>query len=337
MSSLDPQGYQAVLVSVKAAVRGSRSRAVRLVNTELVRLYWSIGSILVDRQTAASWGTGVLNRMADDLRAEFPEMKGFSRSNLKYMRRFAQLWTGVDEIGQQAVGQLPWGHITVLLDQIDEQPGREWYASAAVKHGWSRSVLLHQIRNRARERIGAAPSNFEGVLAPADSDLARQLPKDPYIFDFLDLSAEVGERQLEQALLSRIADTLRELGSGYAFVGRQVHFDVDGDDFYLDLLFFHTEQLRYVVVELKTGRFEPGHAGQLGFYVALVDDRLRRAAHAPTIGILLCASGNESTVRYALGGASTPLAVATYSYESLPAAERAALPDATMLATALAS
>ncbi|WP_425562249.1 PDDEXK nuclease domain-containing protein [Leifsonia kafniensis] len=195
--------------------------------------------------------------------------------------------------------------------------------------------MLNQIKNRTLERTGAAPSNFSAELEPADSDLAREIAKDPYVFDFLELTAEAAERDLEQALMERIVDTLRELGTGFAFVGRQVHFDVAGDDFYLDLLFFHIEQLRYVVIELKTGKFQPDHAGKLGFYVSLVDDRLRREAHAPTVGILICGDRNDHTVRYALGRSGSPMAVLTYTYDSLPPSEKNALPDADELASAL--
>ncbi|TFD83523.1 DUF1016 domain-containing protein [Cryobacterium lactosi] len=334
-NSLAPDDYRLVLEELKIRVRAARRRAQRRVNTDLLELYWNIGNTLSLRQAHGGWGTGVLNQLADDLRAEFKGMKGFSRSNLKYMRAFAQAWNDQRPIGQQAVGQLPWGHVTVLLDKLDAHEDREWYAAAAAEHGWSRNVLMNQIMNQTRARIGSSPSNFSTQLAPADSDLAHQLAKDPYVFDFLDLTADVAERELEQALMDRIVDTLRELGAGFAFVGRQVHFDVDGDDFYLDLLFFHVEQLRYVVIELKTGKFLPEHAGQLGFYVALVDDRLRRSAHAPTVGILICGSRNEHTVRYSLGSATSPMAVSTYSYDTLPAAERNALPAAEQLAAAL--
>lgn len=332
---LTPADYGQVLAELKGRVRRARARARRQVNTELIELYHSIGGLLSTRQAAGGWGSGVLNRLADDLRAEFPEMKGFSRSNLKYMRAFAQAWPANPAIGQQAVGQLPWGHVTVLLDKLDDREVRDWYAEHAATHGWSRNVLLNQIMNDTRGRIGAAPSNFDGRLAPVDSDLAGQLAKDPYVFDFLGLTGEVAERDLEQALLDRIVDTLRELGAGFAFVGRQVHLDVDGDDFYIDLLFFHVEQLRYVVIELKTGTFEPGYAGQLGFYVAVVDDTMRRDFHRPTVGILICGGRNDHTVRYALGHTESALAVSTYTYDSLPEAERRALPTAEQITAAL--
>ena len=266
-----------------------------------------------------------MTRLADDLRAEFPEMKGLSRSNLFYMRGFAAAWP--EPIVQQPVGQLPWGHVTVLLDKLDTPEDRSWYAAGAVEHGWSRNVLLNMIMNRTMERTGADPSNFVQRLVGPDSELAQQIAKDPYNFEFLGLSGEVAERDLENALTNRITETLRELGPGFAFVGRQVHFEVDGDDFYIDLLFFHMEQLRYVVVELKTGKFQPEFAGKLNFYVALVDDVMRRDFHNETVGILICGTKNDRSVRYSLGRSTSPMAVAAYTYDKLPADEKKALPN----------
>lgn len=330
-----PDGYPEFLGALKRRVHETQLRAQRTVNTQLIELYWTIGREIISQQERQGWGAGVLVRLAGDLRSEFPQMKGFSSRNLQYMRAFAVAWPGAEPIVQQAVAGLPWGHITVLLDKLDSAESREWYASAAAKNGWSRNVLLNQIMNRTLERTGSAPSNFTAELAPADSDLARQIAKDPYVFDFLELTEDAAERDLEQALMDRIVDTLRELGTGFAFVGRQVHFDVGGDDFYLDLLFFHVEQLRYVVIELKTGKFQPEHAGQLGFYISLVDDKLRRAAHAPTVGILICGDRNDHTVRYALSRSGSPMAVSTYTYDALPLTEKDALPDADELTAAL--
>ena len=329
-----PDGYATTLETLKLSVRNAQLRAHRVVNTQLVELYWNIGRTILQQQETQRWGSGVVERLANDLRAEFPAMRGFSRRNLMYMRAFSAAWPEA-EIVQQPVAQLPWGHVTVLLDRLDDRAARDWYAAIAIERSWSRNMLMNQIMNRTRERIGAAPTNFEDRLPAPESDLAHQLAKDPYVFDFLDLTRDAAERDLEQALMDRIVETLRELGAGFAFVGRQMHFDVDGDDFFLDLLFFHVEQLRYVVVELKTGKFQPEYAGKLGFYVALVDDRLRREAHAPTVGILICGRRNEHTVRYSLGHSKSPMAVSTYTYESLPPAERAALPDAERLAEAL--
>lgn len=309
---LEPPGYVELLTSLKAEVRAAQVRAHRLVNTELLTLYWTVGQAILDRQAREGWGTRVINRLADDLRAEFPNQRGFGRSNVHYMRAMAQVWPR-DAIVQQAVGQLPWGHITVLLDKLDGQAERDWYAAKAVENGWTRNVLLNQIIGRLHLRAGVAPANFELRLPDADSELARQLTKDPYVFDFLDLTERALERDVEQALMDRLQETLLEFGRGFAFVGRQVHLDVEGDDFYVDLLLFHLEQLRYVVVELKIGRFKPDFAGQLGFYVAVVDDKLRNPKiHSHTLGILLCASRNDAVVRYSLGNTTAPMAVANY-------------------------
>jgi predicted nuclease of restriction endonuclease-like (RecB) superfamily len=328
-----PSGYTDLLGELKDRVRAARTQAIRTVNTQLIELYWSIGKTILERQEIEEWGSRVMSRLADDLRAEFPEMKGLSRSNLFYMRGFAAAWP--ESIVQQAVGQLPWGHITVLLDKLDSPEDRSWYASAAVQYGWSRNVLMNMIMNKTLQRTGAAPSNFVQRLVGPDSELAQQVAKDPYNFEFLGLSGEVAERDLENALTSRITETLRELGPGFSFVGRQVHFDVDGDDFYVDLLFFHIEQLRYVVVELKTGKFQPEYAGKLNFYVALVDDLLRREHHNETIGILICGTKNDRSVRYSLGRSTSPMAVASYTYDKLPPAEQKALPNEGHLVAAL--
>jgi predicted nuclease of restriction endonuclease-like (RecB) superfamily len=331
-SSPAASGYATALAELKQQIRAARFSAQRRVNTELVRLYWGIGATILQRQSDEGWGSNVIGRLATDLRAEFPEMKGFSRANLFYMRRFAGEWPA-EAVVQQPVGQLPWGHITVLLDRLDEHTLRDWYATNAAAHGWSRNVLEHQIRSAAHTRLQAAPTNFADVLLAGDSDLAQQLTKDPYVLDFLALDGDTKERHLEQALVDRIIDTLRELGEGFAFVGRQVHFDVDGDDFYVDLLFFHVEQLRYVVIELKTGKFKPEYLGQLGFYVALVDDKLRRTQHADTVGLLLVADKNDAVVRYSLGAHQTPIGVA--SYDLLPPSVQAALPTEAELTQAL--
>ncbi len=262
-------------------------------------------------------------------------MRGLSRSNLKYMRQMAIAWPE-GSIGQHPVGQLPWGHVTVLLDKLDDQPTRDWYAAAAAEHGWSRNVLAHQIGNQLHRRVGAAPSNFADQLPAGDSELAQQLVRDPYVFDFLNLSDRVAERELETALMDRLQAFLLELGHGFAFVGRQYHFEVDGDDFYIDLLFFNWAQSRFVVVELKFGRFQPEHTGKLGFYVAWVDDNLRVPdRHASTIGILLCAGRNDNVVRYSLAGTTAALAVADYTYDALPEGARDAVPTDDELVTAV--
>lgn len=239
-------------------------------------------------------------------------MKGLSRANLHYMRAVAETWP--HDFVQQPVGRLPWGHITVLLDKLDDQSDRDWYAAEADRNGWSRKVLLNQIINQLHRRVGAAPSNFAGRLPAPDSELAQELTKDPYVFDFLTITERAHERDVEQALMDRLQQVLLEFGRGFAFVGRQVHLDVEGEDFFVDLLLFHVTQLRYVVIELKIGPFEPAHVGQLGFYVAVVDDQVRDTElHAPTVGILLCATRNDAVVRYSLANSNAPMAVSNYT------------------------
>lgn len=332
--SILPDDYAEVLAALKDRVRQARLTAQRQVSNELIGLYWGIGQQILEHQDSQGWGAGVIRRLAEDLRAEFPQMKGFSQRNLQYMRTMASAW-GSDSNVPQAVAQLPWGHIRTILDKAETPQERDWYAAAAVEYGWSRNVLLNMMMNHSMERTGTAPSNFSQHLAAPDSELAQQVAKDPYAFEFLGLSGEVAERDLEQALMDRIVETLRELGPGFAFVGRQVHLEVEGDDFYIDLLFFHVEQLRYFVIELKTGKFQPEFAGKLNFYVALVDDKLRSPAHAPTVGILICGSKNDHTVRYALGRSTSPMAVAAYTYEQLAREDQALLPPEERLTAAL--
>ncbi|WP_082066516.1 PDDEXK nuclease domain-containing protein [Microbacterium oxydans] len=332
MSDLVPDSYAATLDDVKKHVHSARLEVQRKVNNELLHLWWRIGRTILERQAEEGWGSKVLTRLASDLRNEFPSMKGFSRANLFYMRSFAEAWSDEDSIVQRPVGQLPWGHVIELLDKLDDQELRDWYAAKDAHHGWSRPVLQHQITTRLHEREAAAPNNFAGALDQLDSEQAQEITKDPYALQFLAINSSASERELEQRMLDRILDTMRELGPGLAFVGRQVHFDVDGDDFFVDLLFFHVEQLRYVVIELKVTKFEPRDAGQIGFYVALVDDRLRiTEKHQPTIGILLVADKNDTVVRYALAGAAQPVAVSRYE---LTAEAQKALPDEETIARA---
>lgn len=329
-----PGDYQELLEGVKKRVRDARIQAQRTVNTMLIELYWSVGKDILARQDQQGWGTAVIDRLAEDLRGAFPDMRGLSSRNLRYMTAMVRAW-GSESNVPQVVAHLPWGHIRTILDKAASAEERDWYAAAAVQYGWSRNVLLNMMMSRSMERTGTAPSNFARQLAAPDSELAQQVAKDPYNFEFLGLSGEVAERELENALTSRITETLRELGPGFAFVGRQVHFDVDGDDFYVDMLFFHIDQARYVVIELKTGKFQPEYAGKLNFYVALVDDMLRREHHNEGIGILICGTKNDRSVRYSLGRSTSPMAVAAYTYDKLPAAERNALPDEGHLVAAL--
>ena len=326
--ALELAGYADLLGRLKDRVRQTQFRAARAVNTEVLTLYWSIGRDILDRQQIAGWGSKVVDMLAADLKREFPDQRGWSRRNLLYMRRAAQAWPTESEFVQQAAAQLPWGHLMVILDRLESRDERDWYTARAVQEGWSRAVLEHKIKATLHAAIGAAPSNFDSALDPVDSDLARQLVKDPYVFEHLAMVNTRLERDVEQALMDRLQDTLMEFGRGMALVGRQFHLPLgDGEEFIIDLLLFHVEQLRYVVVELKVGPSSPAHVGQLGAYVAAVDGELRRPdVHAPTVGILLCTSKGGAAIKYALASTAAPVAVA--DYQGLPADAQAALPSA---------
>ena len=322
-----PAGYADWLADLKGRIHGAQQRATLAVNRELVLLYWQIGRDILQRQAAQGWGAKVIERLAQDLRVAFPEMKGFSRANLMYMRAFAQAWPDA-EIVQQAVGQLPWGHNLVLLTQLKDPELRLAYAQNAIAHGWSRNVLNIHIETRRLERSGQAITNFEASLPQPQSDLARESLKDPYRFDFLGLSDEAHEREIEGALVKHVTEFLLELGAGFAFVGRQVLLDVGGDDFFIDLLFYHLKLRCYVVIELKVGKFKPEHLGQLGFYLTAVDAQVKHPDDGPTIGLLLCKSRNKVVAEYALRDTAQPLGVAEYKLlESLPAELKINLPS----------
>ncbi|KZT17516.1 hypothetical protein A1D30_00115 [Acidovorax sp. GW101-3H11] len=322
-----PAGYADWLADLKGRIHGAQQRATLAVNRELVLLYWQIGRDILQRQAAQGWGAKVIERLAQDLRVAFPEMKGFSRANLMYMRAFAQAWPDA-EIVQQAVGQLPWGHNLVLLTQLKDPELRLAYAQNAIAHGWSRNVLNIHIETRRLERSGQAITNFEARLPQPQSDLARESLKDPYRFDFLGLSDEAHEREIEGALVKHVTEFLLELGAGFAFVGRQVLLDVGGDDFFIDLLFYHLKLRCYVVIELKAGKFKPEHLGQLGFYLTAVDAQVKHPDDGPTIGLLLCKSRNKVVAEYALRDTAQPLGVAEYKLlESLPAELKTNLPS----------
>ena len=322
-----PAGYAAWLTELKARIHTAQQRATLAVNRELVLLYWQIGRDILARQAEQGWGAKVIERLAEDLRLAFPEMKGFSRANLMYMRAFAEAWPDA-EIVQQAVGQLPWGHNLVLLTRLKDPAQRLAYAESAIAHGWSRNVLNIHIETRLLERSGQAVTHFASSLPKPQSDLARESLKDPYRLDFLGLGREAGEREIEAALVKHVTEFLLELGAGFAFVGRQVLLDVGGDEFFIDLLFYHLKLRCYVVIELKGGKFKPEHLGQLGFYMTAVDRQIKHEQDNPTIGLLLCKSKNKVVAEYALGDKSQPMGIAEYKMlESLPAELQTSLPS----------
>lgn len=304
-------GYDAFLRDVKERIRTAQIRASLAVNRELVLFYWSLGRDILSRQQEQGWGAKVIPRLSADLRREFPQMKGFSRTNLLYMRAFADAWPD-EAIVQQLAGQIPWFHNCILLDKKKDPQQRLWYARATQEYGWSRAVLEHQIETRLFERQGRAITNFERTLPSPQSDLAQQTLKDPYAFDFLLLHKEARERELQDALVTHIRQFLLELGKGFAFVGSPYPIEVNGDAFEIDMLFYHLKLRAYVVIDLKIGRFSPDDAGQMNFYLSAVDSQLRHPDDGPSIGLILCKSKNEVVAEYALRDMNKPIGIATH-------------------------
>jgi len=320
------KGYQDLLSLLKNRIRTAQVRAALAVNRELVLLYWGIGTEILTRQQHEGWGTKVIDQLAKDLRNTFPDARGFSPRNLKYMRALAEAWPE-ESIVQQAAAQLPWFHNCVLLDKVKTGPERLWYIQQAIQNGWSRNVLVMQIDSGLYRRQGKALTNFQATLPQPQSDLAQQLIKDPYNFDFLTLATEAQERDLERGLLAHLRLFLIELGLGFAFVGNQVLLEVGGEDFKLDLLFYHLKLRCFVVVDLKMTPFKPEYAGKMNFYLSAVDDMLRHPDDKPSIGLILCKTKNRIIAEYTLRNTATPMSISEFRHlEKLPEQLKGTLP-----------
>jgi len=323
-----PVSYASVLGEIKQRIQAERLRVVMAANSAMIILYWDIGRLILERQEREGWGAKVIDRLSADLSEAYPDMSGLSSRNLKYMRAFAAAWPD-REIVQQLAAQIPWFHTCTLLDKINDPQIRFWYAKKALEEGWSRNILVLQIKSQLHERQGKAITNFPTTLPPADSDMASQVFKDPYLFDFLGTADPRREREVEQALIDHIQHFLIELGSGFAFVGRQVHLEFSSKDYFLDLLFYHLKLRCYVVVELKAVPFDPGFVGTIGMYLSAVDDLLRHPDDKASIGLLLCRSKNKLVVEYALRNFRKPIGVAEWEtkiFKKLPDEFKGSLP-----------
>ena len=323
-----PESYAATLQEIKNHLRHARLRAVLAANPIVIEAYWQTGQIILARQQEAAWGARVIDRLAADLKEAFPDMSGLSPRNLLAMKVFAREFPD-GPIAQQAVAQLPWGHVLQIMQRVKDPAARDYYIREAITHGWSRSILEMNIRRQLHLRAGKAQNNFALTMPPADSDMAAQLFKDPYLFDFLGTADPRREAEVEQALVDHIQKFLLELGSGFAFVGRQVRLEVGDEDYPLDLLFYHLRLRRYVVIELKARAFTPGDVGQLNLYLSAVDDLLRHPDDQPTIGLLLCRKKNKLVAEYALRGLDQSIAVAAWQTqltETLPQELKGSLP-----------
>jgi len=332
-----PASYAKLLNDLKSRIRTARVRASLAVNRELIALHWDVGKLIVERQHVESWGKSVVARLSQDLRTEFPNLKGYSPQNLWNMRAFYLAWTEeVEELQQavgevdgenlpQAVAEIPWGHNIALIEKVKDPQQRLWYAAQTIEHGWSRAVLVHQIESDLYTRQGQALTNFERALPAPQSDLAHEMMKDPYHLDFLGLADDISERELEQSLLDHLKEFLLELGKGFAFMGSQYHLEVGGQDYYLDLLFYNTILRAYVVIDLKVEAFKPEFAGKMNFYLNTVDDQLRHPDDQPPIGLILCKERNHVTVEFSLRGMNQPMGVS--EYQLLPREVQATLPS----------
>lgn len=327
--SLDPN-YVEFLASVKARLKTAQIRAALASNSEQIQFYWELGTDLIDRQKNYKWGENFLDQFSRDMRGANPGMQGFSVRNLYRMKKFAHLYPN-PKILPQAVAKLPWGNISSLIHMVKDGEIRNWYAEQTLKNGWSRSVMEIQIESGLYERQGLLNSkqtNYREHLPIPQSDLANEILKDPYNFDFLTITDKAHEREIENALVTHVRDFLIELGQGFAFVGSQVPLTFDDQEFFIDLLFYHLHLRAFVVVELKSGKFKPEHTGQLGFYLAVVDDLMRREGDNQTIGILLCKSKNKIVAEYALRGMKAPIGISQYTLsKALPSELKSKLPS----------
>lgn len=351
------QNYHLVLKQLEETINGSRQKVIRVANTELLTTYWEIGRTILEQKEKAGWGQKIIGKLAHDLRAKFPNMKGLSLRNLSYMQSFASAWpffpfmqqpvsllpTEGFSILQQPAAKLqehenqqindlqpllnliPWTHHMVLLDKANALAERIFYVKEAIRNGWSRNTLKLNIEYRLHERKGTAiTTNFDSRLSEDQAELARLTLKNPYIFDFLDIEVPIHERDLERALVKHIQRFLLELGKGFAYVGNQFNVKVQEDEFALDLLFFNYNLNCFVVFELKVSDFKSEYAGKLNFYVNIIDDKIKLPVHNPTIGVLLCKTPNDMVVKYSLQGIQTPLGVA--EYELMPKQLKAEMP-----------
>jgi len=336
--------YKNWLADLKSKVRSIQIKAALAVNKELLTFYWELGADIVQKQSTTNWGDKFLSQLSADLMVAFPEIKGFSKRNLELVRQWYLFYSSDSQTGSPAIGQqpaaqfakqlvsqitqIPWGHNIAIISKCKNLEEALYYVRNTIAHNWSRSVLVHQIESGLYQREGKAVSNFANALPAPQSDLARQTLKDPYIFDFLTMSKNYDERELEKSLVEHITHFLLELGAGFAYVGRQVPIQVGERDFFIDLLFYHARLHCYVVIELKTTDFEPEHAGKLNFYIKAIDEQLRKEGDQPTIGILLCKNRDKLVAEYALSDIHKPIGVSEYQLtQLLPENLKSSLPS----------
>ncbi|MCK5851415.1 DUF1016 family protein [bacterium] len=359
MSKLEiNKDYKKWLLELKLKIKSSQIKAALQVNSELIALYWNIGAMICEKQSKSNWGSKLIEQVATDLKSEFPDLTGFSRSNLYSMRQFYLFYNQHDLIVQQLVGQIedikketkneivqqvagqfqkneivqklkliPWGHHTLIFQKIKKINEALFYVEQTIENNWSRSVLEYQIETNLYSRQGKAITNFKNTLPEPESDLAQQLLKDPYNFDFLTLSKKAKEKDLELKLINHISDFLLELGKGFAYMGRQYKLKVGNKEYFTDLLFYHTKLKAYVIIELKMTEFEPEFIGKLNFYTSAINELVKDETDKPTIGILLCKNKDNFVVDFSIKDINKPIGVSEFSYNELPEDIKSELPS----------
>ncbi|MCD8739376.1 PDDEXK nuclease domain-containing protein [Mucilaginibacter roseus] len=329
--------YITFLNRLKTDIVNARLKASLTVNEQLLQLYWQIGDNINYQRNKEGWGTKIIERLSSDLKKTFPDMKGISTRNLKYMQSFAEAYPmfsqntlaqpGSSAILQVPLAKLPWYHHITLLDKVKNAGERLFYIHEAIKNGWSRNMMVHQIESALYTRQGLATTNFDETLAASQSELAQEIFKDPYKFDFIGMADVHFEKDLENGLVDNMTKFLLELGNGFSFVGRQFLLSIGGEDFFIDLLFYHLKLRCFVVVELKTGKFVPEFAGKLNFYLNVVDSELKHESDQPSIGILICKEKNKIVAEYALKGIAKPIGVSQYNLtKAIPSELQGSLP-----------
>lgn len=316
--------YRSWFVGLKQQIRQSQIKASIKVNTELLKLYWRMGKEISEKRMDSKWGTGFFDKLSQDLKREFPDMSGFSATNIKYMKRFYMFYNQYDIIRQQLVDELesnifkiPWGHSIYIISKCRTIDEALFYVNQTIDNGWSRAILEHNIDSDLYKRKRNAISNFSNVLPDIQSDLANQILKDPYNFDFLTITNDYNEKELEKALTDNITNFLLELGKGFAYVGKQIQLEVGGKMFFTDLLFYHLELRCFVVIELKNRDFDPSFLGQLNFYVSAVNHIMKKETDSPTIGLLICKTKNNVVAQYALETTNLPIGISEYELNRL--------------------
>lgn len=332
--------YKEFIQDIKSRIQASQIKAAVKVNTELLRLYWDLAWRIVKKQKESTWGEGFIAEISKDLKNEFPNMKGFSTTNLSYMKKWylfyieqeipqlvGDLKTATDRQPVAEIFQIPWGHNREIITKCQTVNEALFYVRQTIQYNWSRAVLVHHICSNLMLREGKAVTNFKNRLPKPQSDLARQTLKDPYNFDFLNLRKKHDEKELEEGLVNHITHFLLELGAGFSFIGKQYRLEIGGDEFFIDLLFYHVKLHCYVVVELKSVKFKPEFAGQLNFYISAIDGEIKTEIDNPTIGILICKSKNNTVVEYALNRVDSPIGVSEYTItKNLPDEFKSSLP-----------